>query len=115
MNMLKSLFALIFLISVVVCNQAVAQTEKPQKEQGQGQAQEGVEEYEEYNEEEYNEEYNEEVDPYQQSVTLDESEQTEGYTEEGTESGYGTKPATKIHIYSGAHDGDNIINPEPKH
>ncbi len=109
MNMLKSLCALLFLVSVALCNEAFVQTQQQEQNQvnanGQGQDQE------EYNESEYIEE----TDPYQQTVTIDEGEEGSTSTQEEAPMDIESKPATKIHIYSGKHDGDNVINPDPRH
>jgi|SRR6185436_8863630 len=37
-----------------------------------------------------------------------------GTTTESTSTPSKPEPTTKIHIYSGKHDGNNVINPDPK-
>ncbi len=54
-------------------------------------------------------------DQNQQTVTLEGDEDGDyGSMDEGDDSYTESKPATKIHIYSGKHDGDNVINYEPR-
>jgi hypothetical protein len=110
MNMLKSFVALLFLATAAFCGGAYAQSQ-----QTQTQNQEQSEQDESAGDEYGTEEYTEELDANQQTVTIDEGEEGGGgQTEEETPYEGDSKPATKIHIYSGKHDGNNVINPDPK-
>ena len=108
MNLLKTLCALLFMMSVVFCSQAFAQTQN-EEEQTEVNSEESTDDYGDYDD--YGE--YEEVDGSQETVTLEGEEDTgSSYDEESTS--IESKPATKIHIYSGKHDGDNVINRDPR-
>lgn len=56
------------------------------------------------------------VEGYQERVTIAGSENRSSSTGNNSGSTEGrTESTTKIHIYSGKHDGNNVINPDPKH
>jgi hypothetical protein len=116
MNTLKTLIAVLFMMFVVGSTQAWAQTQNVnEEEQSESGNEESTDDYGGYGDD-YGDDYGDEevVDPYQQSVTLEGDEGSGFGTEEEGTMELDSKPATKIHIYSGKHDGDNVINSDPK-
>jgi hypothetical protein len=96
------------LLLFVLTNVATAQSSR-------NQTQQPVQNEEQIQSKDSTEENAEEVSESPERVTLagDNAARTSGTS--GDNSGTRSETTTKIYIYSGKHDGNNVINPDPKH
>lgn len=109
MNKIKLITAMMFVMMIFVCEQSSAQA------QNTDQQTEQTDQNTDSSTEPATEGTEQPADGYTEKVTIDGGDGAANTAPSGTEStSSSTQPAEKIHIYSGKHDGNNVINADPK-
>lgn len=109
MNKLKLFSFMLFATLIFACEKSFAQTQTNQDQQNQQAQPQTDPNAQPVQDPNY-------VDPY--ATTIDStgtgSTTTETTTTTTTTTPVDVQPAERIHLYSGKHDGNNVINPGPK-
>jgi hypothetical protein len=106
MKKLKLVSLVMFVMAVFACQKSFAQTKQNQKQQTTNQADPNLNT-------QSTDTSAQNIDPG--TVTIDSTAAPkDNSSTTGTTSTGNSQSTTKIHLYSGKHDGNNVINPDPK-
>jgi hypothetical protein len=109
MNKLKIASFIMFIMIVFTCSKSIAQTQNDKDSQ---QVAPDTENQDNSAAQPQGTDENASVQP--SSVTIDSGTASGGTYDNTGDTGTRKESTTKIHIYSGKQDGNNVINPDPK-